>query len=259
MDKEKKDRIFKLLLQFFNILSSWGVLNCTDLADTLMEIYSDQDDQLVNMLLIIQSIYCHFEVLDETLLHEIDASFPTVPLIVTQQLNPFVLFYKFIDLFQFDHSDLLDLLISSETNFLLYYTSFLKICVSNWELMNAMLNAQRVTDGQEVRRQEIADKLLEIALEKLQSLDLSEKETPTLTPSPLVEGYEHVDEDDDLDPLDPLDHVMSTIIKLRLQMSSLNAKGLLPYNATPLIRLMTSLENFYDETGYLSEKDVMNV
>ena len=48
------------------------------------------------------------------------------------QLNPHLLFFKFVQSIEFDHSVLLDLLISSETRFLEYIVHYLHFVIDDW-------------------------------------------------------------------------------------------------------------------------------
>lgn len=248
VDKPTNRDLFKSLLNLFNTLSSWGILNHKNLSELIFWIFADQDDQLVDALFLIQALYCHFESMDPLYLEAIDSAYPTLIPLIQQQLNPFIMFYRFIEHFDFDHSDLLDLLISSETNFLLYFVSFLKIAISHWETMRSCLSVSEEREKDLIRREEQADRMLASALERLKSLEISES-----APVKLVEAYE--DSDDEYSIYNPLEHVMSITIKLRMQIHSLNKKNLLPYNVNPLLRLLQSLEDQYDEIGYQSEKD----
>ena len=58
---------------------------------------------------------------------------------VLQQLNPHLLFMAFVQSIEFDHSVLLDLLISSETRFLEYILEYLHLVVDDWKSFNQCL------------------------------------------------------------------------------------------------------------------------
>lgn len=58
---------------------------------------------------------------------------------ILRQLNPHWLFAAFTDSVEFDHSLLLDLLISSETRFLEYLIKYLRFVVSDWDAFTQSL------------------------------------------------------------------------------------------------------------------------
>lgn len=91
-----------------------------DFRTRLFELVSDADDSLIDTLL--HLLHAHAS------LSEIKtASAASSPLaVVLSALHPFSLFYRLLAALSFDHSSLLDFLISNETNFLTYLTHILR-------------------------------------------------------------------------------------------------------------------------------------
>ncbi|XP_062517025.1 protein Lines homolog 1-like isoform X2 [Corticium candelabrum] len=122
------------------------------------------------------------------------------------------MFSRLVKFLRFDHSVLLDFLISSETRFLDYFTHYLKMLIQNW---NAFRSPHR----------------------KLEILSQSRE----------VEADAGVsDVDSEATTSDCVDSVMTVLIRLRLAMERLQCQGLFPYNAAPLLALLERVEECYE-------------
>uniref|UniRef100_A0A0L8H1B2 Protein Lines C-terminal domain-containing protein n=1 Tax=Octopus bimaculoides TaxID=37653 RepID=A0A0L8H1B2_OCTBM len=98
--------------------------NCN--LDWLPEIFGDQDDAWIEILLAITDLY----VLSKTWYEEQSQAYKLIDL-----LNPHKLFIQLLKSMAFDHSVLLDLLTSPETYFLLYFLKYLKLVSQEWYLV----------------------------------------------------------------------------------------------------------------------------
>ncbi|XP_062521264.1 protein lines-like [Corticium candelabrum] len=122
------------------------------------------------------------------------------------------MFSHLVKFLRFDHSVLLDFLISSETRFLDYFTHYLKMLIQNW---NVFRSPHR----------------------KLEILSQSRE----------VEADAGVsDVDSEATTSDCVDSVMTVLIRLRLAMERLQCQGLFPYNAAPLLALLKRVEECYE-------------
>ncbi|XP_029646963.1 uncharacterized protein LOC115220903 isoform X1 [Octopus sinensis] len=102
-------------------ISSSSNTNCN--LDWLPEIFGDQDDAWIEILLAITDLY----ILSKTWYEEQSQSYK-----LTDLLNPHKLFIQLLKSMAFDHSVLLDLLTSPETCFLLYFLKYLKLVSQEW-------------------------------------------------------------------------------------------------------------------------------
>lgn len=89
----------------------------------LVVLFCDQDDELVEVLLLLLLLH-------QGMHRDISRSETVTNL--QDQLNPHLLFFKFVQSIEFDHSVLLDLLISSETRFLEYIVHYLHFVIDDW-------------------------------------------------------------------------------------------------------------------------------
>jgi len=97
--------------------------NQSEFHSLLVTLFVDQDDDLVEVLLLL--LLLHQEILRSVPCGEISSN-------ILLQLDPHLLFVAFVQSIKFDHSVLLDLLISSETRFLEYILQYLHLVVGNW-------------------------------------------------------------------------------------------------------------------------------
>ena len=92
----------------------------TPLGEWMVKLFSDQDDALVEAMLCALDTYTGFHGLVQT------------PPYLKSTLNPVVTFIAFAGTVSEDRDVLLDLLMSNETSFLLYFLRFLKFSYKNW-------------------------------------------------------------------------------------------------------------------------------
>ncbi|XP_078368477.1 uncharacterized protein LOC144652228 isoform X2 [Oculina patagonica] len=90
----------------------------------LVTLFVDQDDDLVEVMLLLLLLY---QEINRTV-----SSCSELSAAILHQLNPHLLFIAFAESIKFDHSLLLDLLISSETRFLEYIVQYLHFVNNGW-------------------------------------------------------------------------------------------------------------------------------
>lgn len=157
-------------------------------ADCLVQLFLEQDDQLIECLL------------SELLLH---LHKPSTWTAATPIADPHRMFLKFLDSLGNDHVTLIDFLTSQETCALLYFMRYLKLLLSDWDNFvkchGELLVSNEVhnTSGQEMHAQ--------------------------------------------------LDVTMATLVRTRMKLEKMtNKHNLLPFNATPLVRLIERCEEIYE-------------
>ncbi|XP_037289188.2 protein lines homolog [Rhipicephalus microplus] len=153
-------------------------------ADCLMQLFLDQDDQLIECLL------------SELLLHLHKSSTWTA---TTSIADPHRMFVKFLISLGNDHVTLIDFLTSQETCALLYFVRYLKLVLSDWDNFvkchSELSVGSHDTSGQAAR----------------------------------------------------LDLTMATLVRTRIKLEKMTQKhNLLPFNATPLVRLIERCEEIYE-------------
>lgn len=125
----------------------------TVLAHWIVQLYSDQDDALI------ESMVCCLDVTTGLCYND------TVVSDLSRMLNPTVSFVQFLHAVSFDFDVLLDFLVSNETCFLLYLLRFLKYISRNWEEF-FLTCAREIDETMSVLIR------LRIAIERLVSKDL---------------------------------------------------------------------------------------
>ncbi|CAG7837832.1 unnamed protein product [Allacma fusca] len=93
----------------------------TPLGEWMVKLFSDQDDALVEAMLCSLDTFTGFH-----------GRVQKTPPYLQTTLNPVVTFIAFARTVSEDRDVLLDLLMSNETSFLLYFLRFLKFCWKNW-------------------------------------------------------------------------------------------------------------------------------
>ncbi|XP_037512778.1 uncharacterized protein LOC119389533 [Rhipicephalus sanguineus] len=155
-------------------------------ADCLVQLFLDQDDQLMECLL------------SELLLH---LHKPSVWTATAPIADPHRMFLKFLGSMGNDHVTLIDFLTSQETCALLYFVRYLKLLLSDWDNFvkchSELSVSKHDTSGQEMAAH--------------------------------------------------LDLTMATLVRTRLKLEKMTQKhNLLPFNATPLVRLIERCEEIYE-------------
>uniref|UniRef100_A0A131YZB5 Protein Lines N-terminal domain-containing protein n=1 Tax=Rhipicephalus appendiculatus TaxID=34631 RepID=A0A131YZB5_RHIAP len=154
--------------------------------DCLVQLFLDQDDQLMECLL------------SELLLH---LHKPSAWTATTSIADPHRMFLKFLGSLGNDHVTLIDFLTSQETCALLYFVRYLKLLLSDWanfvKCHGALSVGNHDTSGQEMAAH--------------------------------------------------LDLTMATLVRTRIKLEKMTQKhNLLPFNATPLVRLIERCEEIYE-------------
>ena len=129
--------------------------------------------------------------------------------------NSHCLFSRLLTYVELDHSVILDFLISSETQFLNYFTQYLKLVIQDW-----------------------------IGFQSTHSEAVAECTNIQIGTAIGLAGSDHINCD--------IDSVMSVLIRLRLAVERLQSQGLFPYNAAPLVALLEQVEECYENDGIQS-------
>lgn len=236
--------IISVISQVANhILNSRDIIN----METLLEIFIEQDDQLIDLLYLLQIIHQHFFKGEYILFNYFETFNKEFLSYLNSLINPHIIFYYFLKKIHFDYSVLLDFLVSNETDFLLYFLTYLKICNTSFHQMVSSLQSieSQIDDERVLHFQETIDKNLHLALEKLNSLELNSDSESSFN---LIEGYDFIEEDEEIEDYStPLEKVMTVIIQLRIRLTNADKKKLLPYNSAPLLKHLNNLESLYEE------------
>ncbi|KAM4743932.1 protein Lines homolog 1 [Anableps anableps] len=198
--------------------------------------------------------------------------------------NPHCHFLLLLQSLSFDHSILLDFLISSETCFLEYFVRYLKYLRGDWQGFTAACGHRNVSladaHGSELGEGLLpqgsvppleGSRLLNVGLRLVEydSSDESSEETPdrhkqSESPTALVtdsssklktKPNSSVIQNEEVHPAaaalldqdtcDTLDRAVSCLSELREVMMRLKTKKLFPYNPSSLLKLLTQVENCY--------------
>lgn len=225
-----------------HILLSKDIIN----LDILLDAFIEQDDQLIDLLHFLQIIHQHFNK-RLSIFTYFESYFPEFLSYINTLMDPHIIFYNFLKKIHFDYSVLLDFLVSNETNFLLYFLTYLKICNASFNQMVSSLQMAESQDHKEraIQLKEVAEKNLQYALKKLNSLEINSDSESSIN---LLEGYDSMEEYDEFeDHEDPFEKVMTVIIQLRIRLTNADKKKLLPYNSAPLLKHLINLESQYEE------------
>lgn len=122
-EEREVNLIHENVLKVLQALASWALRNSSNsrnLSGTVIDLFNDQDDAMVEALLCLLdiSVNCsaigHHQAISET------------SVAIGEMTDPVQGFEGFLQAVSFDHSVLLDFLVSNETCFLLYFLRFLK-------------------------------------------------------------------------------------------------------------------------------------
>ncbi|XP_038162751.1 protein Lines homolog 1 [Cyprinodon tularosa] len=165
--------------------------------------------------------------------------------------NPHCHFLLLLQSLSFDHSILLDFLISSETCFLEYFVRYLKYLRGDCRGFTAACKALSDTHGSEARSRGLR-------LVEYDSSDESSEDTPerdklsgstaaeVKLQSESVSSAAAVLLDQDVCPT--LDRAVSCLSDLREVVTKLQAKKLFPYNPSSLLKLLAAVENLHQSS-----------
>eukprot|EP00058_Branchiostoma_floridae_P009053 XP_002594541.1 hypothetical protein BRAFLDRAFT_104462 [Branchiostoma floridae] len=108
---------------------------CSQTGSWLFQLFSDQDDSMIEAMLCLLDI------------NTAVSRYATDSLPVVRLFNPHSIFLQFLETTTWDHSILLDLLISMETSFLTYITRYLHLVITEWQ---TFLKTNQVFSGTKV-------------------------------------------------------------------------------------------------------------
>ncbi|XP_058838686.1 protein lines [Topomyia yanbarensis] len=169
-------------------------------SQVLIHLFDDQDDYLV------EAMVCTLDVTSGISFR--NNAFPELIAI----LNPVYTFIEFSNLGPNITHLFLDLLISTETCFLLFLLRFLKYIRQNWAMFT------------------------QSCLSYYQHNSYSNARAVMYNNAPISSANQNV----------VLDNVMTVLISLRLQISRLVADTIFPYNIGPILRLIENCESLYE-------------
>ncbi|EDO39543.1 predicted protein [Nematostella vectensis] len=111
------------LYQISSQLLSNSCSCCPSTQKSIIELFADQDDEMIDILyhlLLLHLALCSIDK-DPDSIH------------LQHAINPHLLFLEFLGTTRHDHSILLDLLVSSETTFLVYLVKYLHLVLDDWQ------------------------------------------------------------------------------------------------------------------------------
>lgn len=97
--------------------------------DWLPQVFADQDNSWVQVLLAVTDLYVISKMWNEE---------NRTAKKISTLINPHLMFQQFLESLSYDYSVLLDLLTSPETCFLLYFLKYLKLLSKEWHLFKAL-------------------------------------------------------------------------------------------------------------------------
>lgn len=146
------------------------------------------------------------------------------------------MFQEFLGLFSFDHSILLDFLISSETDFLAYLWSYTSFLVEKWaDYIISMERSEEEDEGEDEGYNWEEDEDTDTIETESGERTRTSWRTPRLTPS-------------------KVDETLSCLIRLKFALEGLVEKGLFPYNIAPLLKHLTVIEALYEDLEFEEEE-----
>lgn len=281
---------FELVITSFSSLSNYisckvghdpTQISTNSESEWLCRLFADgDDDAMIFILFTVLQIYIRLTELlnqDSHLRRVLNSSKVMV------MLCPHQLFWNYLKTFDFDHSLFLDLLISSETDFLQYFTSYLHCVRLEWEhcgvvfrkLEAAGRDLEERCSESDSEAAEPVSKRMRVETGCTESFDSSSKRRQRAELNGInVIQVEHSDEhmsvevmnrpemkgekatldrssnetkDNDKGINPGLDQVLSVMIRLRMSLERLQQKKMFPYTISPLIRLLVEIEELYEK------------
>ncbi|XP_022252154.1 uncharacterized protein LOC106468139 isoform X2 [Limulus polyphemus] len=267
--KERAERLFIslqkwALLQCQEIIaSSTGVSN---LAEWLIPLFLDQDDQLFEAMLLSLKLYidCKGKRVQPSTKDKND---------ILNAMNPHMVFLKFVETLGYDHKPLIDFLTSNETCMLTYIVTYLKVMNHEWECFVSVCQEEETScDSSEdeesiqnspencdaIRNLHFIAPVNQVPVSCCNSISTSVLDEKPSQSNPktlildLTESAVHhpIGEDKGSDSTggsgNKLDLIFAVLIRLRLSIERLSVKNIFPYNPKPLLKLLQKCENKYE-------------
>lgn len=245
--------------------------------DWITKLFADEDEMMVSVLFLALQIYTQVA-RASTGSHGNSSAVPAW-CELQQLLCPHRLFFAYMKFLDFDHSVLLDLLMSCETNFLEYFTSHLHLMKHEWDKCGKIL--MEVSEEKEFSQQEAETdsedfemppkkkmKQTYSSLGEILSGDAGDGTNLAPAGDQLLDKRCCLDDGGECNVLlretmsnpktaggtenesivanHALDRVMSAFIRLRMSLERLQKRNMFPYAITPLLRLLQDLEDVYE-------------
>ena len=186
----------------------------------------------------------------------------TIQDLFSRVFNAHSMFAEFLGSISYDHSILLDFLMSPDSKFTDFLKEYLQVVVSDWS------GLERACEEYDVRAQgdsEASDLPSSLQMDTAKKLKVDPPLFPYSTPDTSSEhsdvcysearsdvGTADSDTDEDLSFHETvLDRILGCCIRLRFTLARLHSKGLFPYPVGGIIPLLERLEEKY-EVGVLS-------
>lgn len=251
------EAISSVVVLLTRTLATRGLFHVNPLVPFL-HLLSEQDDHLVQGLYWLQTILManhHGSPLLDVL-KEKSPPFANILRI----MNPFSLFASFLHSIHYDHSILMDFLLSGETEaFLRYLLDFVKFCLMDWNRTFIVLydiKIKKSTPAELVDAagfQDDVDALLEMLLERqMQELNISS--TPsnshmTTSASPPTVSSSAIDSllQSSVEAENAFDATITALIRLLFHLENATEHQLFAYNLEPLILRLQQVESLYEK------------
>jgi hypothetical protein len=267
--------VLKLILVSFHehAFESWlkfvaEISYSQSVAVWLVELFSDQDDELVHLLFCLLQLY-----------QKLLCGAPSWASHLHESLNPHIIFMEFLTSVNYDHSLLLDFLISNETHFLPYFYNYLRHLANDWHGFAATVEERRVLtkDGKlpEGNSTGFLSPSSELGAAKSFSANDGD-EIGNGDDDGYKDGdYGEVDDGDDnyeegddgeigngdndgykddesdvvISDMNNVQRILTCLIRLRYSIERMSSKGLFPYTVTALVKIMEHIETLYEAEG----------
>ncbi|XP_057315306.1 uncharacterized protein LOC130656463 [Hydractinia symbiolongicarpus] len=225
------DDIRLRLSTIFSILYKFPRINnvSTNLIEVLLEVFMEQDDELVKAVYLLQKLFLKAG---------------SLSIQYGEDINPLRIFFQLTKSLSFDESVLLDWLISDESNFLLYFQQFLQYTGENFALLSQTVETSPMKNFKKSTK-DIDTAVCQLSLE-------ADKKTRNIV------GYSSSeDEEDHKDEYEhtvkgkmaseAVDNLMSCLIRLNLKLDRLNTQNLLPAGLNLIVDQLDMIERLYEE------------
>jgi hypothetical protein len=199
----------------------------------------------------------------KTLIGQLCDKVPQLPLFLSV-LNPYTLFVAFLDFLKYDHSIMLDFMLSSESEwFLKYLLDFVKFCLADWNrtfiaLYN--LKSKVIDSNQQGKRStdEEVDSLLDYLLQKQMKemqLDPTQSQSDNDNDShsessqdPILSSATDAMLANNSANQTTFDAVISCLIRLLFHLETASQHHLIGYNIEPLLARLREMECQYEKS-----------
>jgi hypothetical protein len=180
-----------------------------------------------------------------------------------EDLNPHLVFQEFLENFGYDHTLLLDFLISCETEFLSFIWKYVNFLVDGWSEFVLALEAEE-EEGEEEdeygrdEREQRGGSKEPMGRKRRRDERYGDKEG--LEGRMKDEGA-HEDGEGEEEGMRPkglqkekADQSLSCLIRLKYAIENLQEKSLFPYNISPLLKLLAVVEALYEDLNLGGEE-----